>query len=111
MNIPSAEPFRSARSLPQTKQSWSTSPSSQPLPGRGEHHPQRLPAKDAKVVLYDAIGQRQKVQSVQTGWNTVRLDGLPTGIYFYEIWEGASPEPASKAYWIWKLVKVGVTND
>ncbi|MEZ4954086.1 MAG: PKD domain-containing protein [Saprospiraceae bacterium] len=51
--------------------------------------------RDAKVVLYDAVGQRQKEQSVQTGWNTVRLDGLPTGIYFYEIWEGASPEPAS----------------
>ncbi|MEZ4957950.1 MAG: PKD domain-containing protein [Saprospiraceae bacterium] len=43
--------------------------------------------RDAKVVLYDAVGQLLKTQSVQTGWNTVRLDGLPTGIYFYEIWE------------------------
>ena len=43
--------------------------------------------RDAKVVLYDAVGQRCKVQSVQTGWNTLRLDGLMNGIYFYEIWE------------------------
>jgi PKD repeat protein len=64
--------------------------------------------RDAKVMLYDAIGQRQKVQSVQTGWNTVRLDGLPTGIYFYEIWEGASPGPASGRVLLdsGKLVKV-----
>ena len=43
--------------------------------------------RDAKVVLYDAVGQRHKVQSVQTGWNTLRLDGLRAGIYLYEIWE------------------------
>ena len=43
--------------------------------------------RDAKVVLYDAVGQRHKVQSVQTGWNTLRLDGLRAGIYFYEIRE------------------------
>ncbi|MEZ4930780.1 MAG: PKD domain-containing protein [Saprospiraceae bacterium] len=64
--------------------------------------------RDAKIVLYDAVGQRQKVQSVQTGWNTVRLDGQPAGIYFYEIWEGASPEPASGRVLLdsGKLVKV-----
>jgi PKD repeat protein len=64
--------------------------------------------RDAKVMLYDAIGQRQKIQSVQTGWNTVRLDGLPTGIYFYEIWEAASPGPASGRVLLdsGKLVKV-----
>lgn len=45
--------------------------------------------KDAKVVLYDAIGQRHKVQSLQTGWNNLRLDGLQAGLYFYEIWEGS----------------------
>ncbi len=43
--------------------------------------------RDAKVVLYDAVGQRHKVQEVRTGWNTVRLDGLGTGVYFYKIWE------------------------
>ena len=43
--------------------------------------------RDAKVVLYDAVGQRKKIQSVQTGWNAVRLDGLQAGIYFYEIRE------------------------
>ncbi len=43
--------------------------------------------RDAKVVLYDAVGQRHKVQSVRTGWNTVWLDGLQAGIYFYQIWE------------------------
>ena len=43
--------------------------------------------RDARVVLYDAVGQRHKVQSVQAGWNTVRLDGLRAGIYFYEVWE------------------------
>ena len=43
--------------------------------------------REAKVVLYDAVGQRCKVQSVQTGWNTLQLDGLRAGVYFYEIWE------------------------
>ena len=46
--------------------------------------------RDAKVVIYDAVGQQHKVQAVQTGWNTVRLDGLQTGIYFYEIWENST---------------------
>ena len=44
--------------------------------------------RDAQVVLYDAVGQRRKVQKVQTGWNTVRMDGMNVGIYFYEVWEG-----------------------
>ena len=43
--------------------------------------------KDAKVVLYDAVGRQHKVQEVRTGWNTLRLDGLGAGIYFYQIWE------------------------
>ena len=43
--------------------------------------------RDAKVVLYDAVGKRCKVQSVQSGWNTLQLDGLRAGIYFYEIRE------------------------
>ena len=43
--------------------------------------------RDAQVVLYDAVGQRRKVQKVQTGWNTIRLDGMGAGIYFYEVWE------------------------
>jgi len=44
--------------------------------------------RDAKVVLYDAIGQRQKVQPLHTGWNTLLLAGLQKGLYFYEIREG-----------------------
>ncbi len=43
--------------------------------------------KDAKVVLYDAVGRQQKAQEVRTGWNTLRLDGLGAGVYFYQIWE------------------------
>ena len=43
--------------------------------------------RDAKVVLYDAIGQVQKAQAVRHGRNTLRLDGLRPGIYFYEITE------------------------
>jgi len=44
--------------------------------------------RDAKAVLYDATGQRQKVQPLHTGWNTLLLDGLQKGLYFYEIREG-----------------------
>ncbi len=44
--------------------------------------------RDAKIVLFDAVGHRHKVQPLQTGRNTLRLDGLQAGIYFYEIWEG-----------------------
>jgi hypothetical protein len=44
--------------------------------------------RDARVVLYDAIGQRRLVQQVRTGWNSLQLDGLQPGIFFYEIWEG-----------------------
>ncbi len=44
--------------------------------------------KNSKIVLYDAIGQLHKMQSLQTGWNTILLDGLQAGLYFYEIWEG-----------------------
>ena len=44
--------------------------------------------RDAKVVLYDAVGQSHKAQVLQTGWNILRLDGLQKGLYFYEIWEG-----------------------
>jgi hypothetical protein len=64
--------------------------------------------RDAKVVLYDAVGQLLKTQSVQTGWNTVRLDGLPTGIYFYQVWENASLEFAAGGVLLdsGKLVKV-----
>ncbi len=64
--------------------------------------------RDAKVVLYDAVGQRQKVQQVRTGWNTLRLDGLGAGIYFYQIWEASSPEPVSGDVLLdsGKLVKV-----
>ncbi len=64
--------------------------------------------RDAKVVLYDAMGQRQKVQEVRTGWNTLRLDGLGAGIYFYQIWEASSPEPVSGDVLLdsGKLVKV-----
>ncbi len=43
--------------------------------------------RDAKVVLYDVVGQRHKVQEVRTGWNMLRLGGLQAGIYFYQIWE------------------------
>ena len=43
--------------------------------------------KNARVVLYDAVGQLHKVEVIQTGWNTLRLDGLRAGLYFYEIWE------------------------
>ena len=44
--------------------------------------------KDARVVLFDAVGRQRKVQEVRTGWNTLRLDGFGKGIYFYQIWEG-----------------------
>ncbi|MEO1259584.1 MAG: PKD domain-containing protein [Bacteroidota bacterium] len=44
--------------------------------------------RDANVVLYNSMGQRQIIQSVQTGWNTLQLDDLRLGFYFYEIWEG-----------------------
>ncbi len=44
--------------------------------------------KGVKMQLYSSVGQRHKVQSLQTGWNTLRLDGLQAGLYFYEIREG-----------------------
>ena len=43
--------------------------------------------KGAKVVLYDAVGQVRKTQVVRHGRNTLRMDGLRPGIYFYEITE------------------------
>ena len=43
---------------------------------------------EAKVVLYDMAGQRQLVQKVQVGWNSIRMDEIQAGIYFYEVWEG-----------------------
>ena len=43
--------------------------------------------RDARVMLYDAVGKEVKAQKIQTGWNTLRLDGLQAGIYFYQIWE------------------------
>ncbi|MEO1263816.1 MAG: PKD domain-containing protein [Bacteroidota bacterium] len=43
--------------------------------------------KGARVVLYDAVGQRHKEQEVYTGWNTLKLSGLRPGMYFYEVWE------------------------
>ncbi|MEO1261890.1 MAG: PKD domain-containing protein [Bacteroidota bacterium] len=64
--------------------------------------------RDARVVLYDVAGQRLKSQSIQTGWNTLRLESIRPGIYFYEIWEGFSPGPASGEVLLesGKLVKV-----
>ncbi len=44
--------------------------------------------RDARIVLFDAVGQRHKVQALQTGWNTLFLEGLQAGLYFYEIREG-----------------------
>ncbi len=44
--------------------------------------------RDARVALFGAAGQRHRVQSLRTGWNTLHLDGLRAGLYFYEIWEG-----------------------
>ncbi len=52
--------------------------------------------RDAKVVLYDAVGQRHKVQEVRTGWNTAtagRLKGL--GFIFIKYGKRQDPEPAS----------------
>ncbi|HFA50861.1 MAG TPA: T9SS type A sorting domain-containing protein, partial [Bacteroidetes bacterium] len=62
--------------------------------------------KAGKVVLYDVAGQRHKVQPLQTGWNTLRLDGLRAGVYFYEIWENG-PECSGGAVLLrsGKLVK------
>ena len=43
--------------------------------------------REAKVVLYDAVGQVRKTRAVRHGRNTLRLDGLRPGIYFYEVKE------------------------
>ncbi len=46
--------------------------------------------KNVKIVLYDAIGQRYKVQPLLAGRNTIWLDGLQAGLYFYEIRESGA---------------------
>ncbi len=44
--------------------------------------------KDAKVLLYNSVGQLLKYQPVTSDWNTLKMDGLSPGLYFYKIWEG-----------------------
>ena len=46
--------------------------------------------RDAKVVLYDAVGRPCRTQAVRAGLNALRLDGLPPGLYFYEVREGGA---------------------
>ena len=45
--------------------------------------------KDGRAVFYDTMGKVRLESPVLAGWNNVRLDGLPPGIYFYEVRDGA----------------------
>lgn len=44
--------------------------------------------KAGSITLYDSIGRPQLSQKVIGGWNSLRLDGLVPGIYFYEVRDG-----------------------
>ena len=44
--------------------------------------------KAGTVTFYDAVGQMRLSKPVWTGWNNVDLEGLPPGIYFYEVKDG-----------------------
>jgi hypothetical protein len=45
--------------------------------------------KDASATFYDAVGRPVLKEKLVSGWNSLSLDSLPTGVYFYEVWEGA----------------------
>ncbi|HHM21017.1 MAG TPA: T9SS type A sorting domain-containing protein [Bacteroidetes bacterium] len=47
------------------------------------HLPQR-----AQIILYNPVGEIQVVEALRPGLNLISLDGLPPGIYFYEVKDG-----------------------
>jgi hypothetical protein len=48
-----------------------------------DYYPQR-----AVVTYYTLAGQRVHEQRIFHGWNTIDGSGWPSGIYFYEVWDG-----------------------
>ena len=45
-------------------------------------------SRDTRIVFYNAAGQPKKVHELNGEANSIILNGLPRGIYFYEIWKG-----------------------
>ncbi len=56
--------------------------------------------RNASIVLYSAAGQRVIEHRLLTGWNSLPLDAVPPGMYFYEIRESGRKVKSGK------LVKV-----
>lgn len=55
---------------------------------------------NAKVALFNSVGQLLKTQPILSGWNNLKMDDQPPGIYFYGVREN------NKVLKTGKLVKV-----
>ncbi len=60
----------------------------------------------ATLTMYSSTAQPIHAQSIQAGWNMVRLASLPPGLYFYEVRDACLPGQEGKLLQSGKLVKV-----